>query len=228
MDDTPRTGDPAAAFDQMRGELALLRRAIEGLTAEKERAPDYSETLGQMDGRLERIAHNIVWIAEQPAMTLTPDAMAQQIEEAGRKMREKDAATISSARGAFEDATAKTERREQNARTVVAQKRFVLLAVGAAVAATTLLCSFLPGTVARSLPESWLVPERMAARTLRLDRWSAGERLLAIANPDQWRAVLRAYRIVQDNREAIEACERAAASAREPVRCSIRIGLQTR
>lgn len=76
IDARPR--DPAEAFDEMRGELALLRRAIEGLTAEKEKTPDYSETLGTMDGRLKRIAHNIAFIAERPAMELTPDVIAAQ------------------------------------------------------------------------------------------------------------------------------------------------------
>ena len=42
-------GDPAAvAFEAMRSELALLRRAVEGLAVERGAAdvPDYSETLG--------------------------------------------------------------------------------------------------------------------------------------------------------------------------------------
>ena len=36
----------------------------------------------------------------------------------------------------------------------------------------------LSGPIARALPASWLVPERMAAASLRLDRYDAGLRLI--------------------------------------------------
>jgi hypothetical protein len=49
-----------------------------------------------------------------------------------------------------------------------------------------LIWSMLPGTIARSLPESWHVPEWMASRTMARDMKAAGERLLSIARePDQ-------------------------------------------
>ena len=56
-DDMQEGGDPAEAFDRLRAivegqdrELALLRRAVEGLAAERAHidVPDYSETLGRM------------------------------------------------------------------------------------------------------------------------------------------------------------------------------------
>ncbi|WP_341210853.1 DUF6118 family protein [Sphingomonas paucimobilis] len=68
-DDIQEGGDPAEAFDRLRAviegqdrELALLRRAVEGLAAERAHidVPDYSETLGRMqqgvDATAERIA----------------------------------------------------------------------------------------------------------------------------------------------------------------------------
>lgn len=47
-----------------------------------------------------------------------------------------------------------------------------------------LLWSALPGMVARALPESWHVPEWMAARTMGLAMPVAGERMLRVAHPD--------------------------------------------
>lgn len=51
MDDEDHERDAAAeAFEGVRGELALLRRAIEGIAARDDRPepPDYGETLGQI------------------------------------------------------------------------------------------------------------------------------------------------------------------------------------
>jgi hypothetical protein len=70
MDDDIQEGDdPAEAFDRLRAvikgqdrELALLRRAVEGLASERAHidVPDYTETLGRMqqgvDATVERIA----------------------------------------------------------------------------------------------------------------------------------------------------------------------------
>ena len=91
-DDMQEGGDPAEAFDRLRAaiegqdrELALLRRAVEGLAAERAHidVPDYSETLGRMqqgvDATAERIAAINDVIARSPALAMTPEQMAQRI-----------------------------------------------------------------------------------------------------------------------------------------------------
>ena len=52
-----------------------------------------------------------------------------------------------------------------------------------------ILGGVVPGAVANSVPERWVWPEKMAAGVLHRDLWSAGERLLAVADPDRWRQV---------------------------------------
>lgn len=94
--------------------------------------------------------------------------------------------------------------------------------IGGALAGIA-LWSFLPGFIAHTMPTSWHWPERMAARTLDLDRWAAGERLLATAEPERWQTVLFSNALVQDNRDAISKCRDAAAKTKQPVRCTIRI-----
>lgn len=86
-----------------------------------------------------------------------------------------------------------------------------------------LLWAAFAGVVARAVPESWLWPERMAARTLRLDTWTASRRLAAISRPDTWNAMVASAIIVQENRAAIERCRKAAARMHEPVSCTLRI-----
>lgn len=62
-DDMQEGGDPAEAFDRLRAvvegqdrELALLRRAVEGLAAERAAidVPDYTETLGHLQQGVDR------------------------------------------------------------------------------------------------------------------------------------------------------------------------------
>ena len=66
------------AVEQQRGELALMRRAIEGLAAERTSidVPDYSETLGHVvqglegiNGRLDQVTTAIV---KSPIMPPSP------------------------------------------------------------------------------------------------------------------------------------------------------------
>src|SRR3546814_17215118 len=59
--------DPAQAFAELRSEVSLLRRAIEGLTAERQNAPDYAPTLKVLSGRLTRIEAFMGEVSESPA-----------------------------------------------------------------------------------------------------------------------------------------------------------------
>ena len=59
-------GDPAAAFDALRAEVAQLRAALEGLPTT---APDYSPTLAD-------IAESLEVMEEHPALRLTPESFA--------------------------------------------------------------------------------------------------------------------------------------------------------
>jgi hypothetical protein len=84
--------------------------------------------------------------------------------------------------------------------------------------------AIVPGFVAREIaPASWQWPARLAARTLDMPRWEAGQRMMQSADPAAFRAVVAADRIVTANRKTIEGCSKAAARARETVRCTIRV-----
>jgi hypothetical protein len=63
----------------------------------------------------------------------------------------------------------------------------------------------------------------LAARTLRLDGWSAGERLMAVTDPERWRTVVLANHIVQDNRDAITGCRTQARKSGKITHCTITI-----
>ena len=92
--------DAAEAFEAMRGELALLRRAVEGLAAERGGVdiPDYSETLGHVvqgldgiNGRLDQVTTAIV---KSPALAMTPAQVSAQINRAAADLRSADHAAL--------------------------------------------------------------------------------------------------------------------------------------
>lgn len=231
MDNMPTlapAADPAArAFAQLAEKVDLLEAAIAGLAAKRDAMPDYSETLGEIAELLEKMRGAINTLARRPAMEITPDAMAGQIAAAGKAARAADSATINQARDRIDKAAARIEYLEGKVADAREQRRQRhLWGMGGALAGIV-LWSFLPGILARALPDSWHFPERMAARTLDLDRWAAGERLLATSEPERWQTVLFSNALVQDNRDAISKCRETAAKTKKPARCTINIGVPT-
>ncbi|MGN7931903.1 hypothetical protein [Sphingopyxis sp. 22461] len=73
--------DAATAFEDLRREISLQRTAIEGLTAAKDKLPDYSPTLRDMETRLGQLEKHVESINEHPAMLLTPLTIATEMHE---------------------------------------------------------------------------------------------------------------------------------------------------
>src|SRR3546814_7042579 len=86
-----------------------------------------------------------------------------------------------------------------------------------------LLYALLAGLIARAMPDSWQLPERMATRALAEPTlWDAGTHLMQRASPASREGIVAAANLARDNRETIEACGAAAAKAKKTVRCTIR------
>jgi hypothetical protein len=236
-DDIQEGGDPAEAFDRLRAviegqdrELALLRRAVEGLAAERAHIdiPDYTETLGRMqqgvDATADRIAVINDVIARSPALAMTPEQMAQRIAAAGNAARREDQAALAKAGEDKARVMAELRAIAGSAWTRADQNnRQLWFGLGGA-AIGILTWSILPGLVAREVaPASWQWPERMAARTLDLPRWEAGQRMMQSASLTGFRAIVAGDKIVRANREAIERCSKVATRAAKRVRCTIQV-----
>ena len=95
---TPHAADAANAFEELRREISLQRSAIEGLTAAKDKLPDYAPTLRDIAARLGQVETLIESINEKPAMQLTPRTIATEIHEALMSYRADDAKSIGEAR----------------------------------------------------------------------------------------------------------------------------------
>lgn len=229
-EDNQGEADAAEAFEAMRGELALLRRAVEGLAAERggQDMPDYTETLGRMqkgvDATADRIAVINDVIARSPALAMTPEQMAQRIAAAGNAARREDQAAL--AKAGEDKARVMAELRAvAGSAWTRADQRNRQLWFGLGGAAIGILAwAIVPGLVARKIaPANWHWPERIAARTLDMPMWEGGQRMMQSASPAAFRAIVAGDRIVTANRETIEGCSRAAAKADEPVRCTVKV-----
>ena len=223
---SPEASDPVAAFSALTGEVALLRRATEGLSAEKARLdmPDYSLTLGAMDKRLAAMAQTLEDMAEMPALQWTPEEIARGVERAAEQSRRSDAKTIREARDGHREATAAIQSLVGFMRSRQQQCRNIWQAAACGVAAGCVLWSILPGVLLRSLPASWHMPESMAAHIIgEPSLWEAGGRLMHAGDPGSWRSTIIAVEMRRDNRDAIDTCEKRATKAGKPVNCTIRI-----
>lgn len=220
-------GDPAAeAFARLEGELALMRRAVQQLAAERADIviPDYGATLTDMAKRMGAISESLKAMAGHPAMQMTPDSIGNRIAAAAEAARRSDQERISQARSDLNHAAQEMRSVTAQARTAAEQRQQLYQVAGGAVLAGILLWSFLPGTIARAMPESWHWPERMARRLVGApSRWDAGARLMQSGSPEAWNALVQAADIQRDNRDTIDACRKTAATSQQPVRCTVKI-----
>jgi len=132
--------DPAAlAFSALRGEVALLRTALEGLASASERAqaPDYSPTLGQISSRLDALDKTVGALAGSPALRLTPDSLANRLEAATAHAQREAKAQWSQAHGDLQTTVRDLDAIVARPRAALVQDRalLVVFAVGVVVGA---------------------------------------------------------------------------------------------
>ena len=83
LDQHDGAGDPARAFEDLRAEVSVLRRAVEALPPAwaESRPPDYSSDLGRIGKTLGAVVTHLQTIENHPALMMTP-AEHQQIGRA--------------------------------------------------------------------------------------------------------------------------------------------------
>ncbi|MCB8829456.1 DUF6118 family protein, partial [Escherichia coli] len=169
---------------------------------------DHTETLGVLQQNVNTAGENVARIGQflkaAPALAMTPEQMAQRIAAAGSAARREDQAALAKAGEDKARIMADLRAIAGSAWTRADQKNRQLWFALGGVAAGILAWAIVPGLVAREIaPASWQWPERMAARTLDLPRWEAGQRMIQSASPTAFRAIVGADRIVTANRAAI-------------------------
>jgi hypothetical protein len=223
-------GDATLAFVRLGREVSLLRVAIEGLIAAQTSAamPDYEPTLARTEKALAAVLRQIDAMSKSPALMLTPEELNRQIVEVGTTARSEDRRAIAAARQTIEEVATRLGRQLESHEIAYDQRRRRWQARRegsvAGLVAGILLCAILVGPIVRSLPTSWLLPERMAARTLRMPMWQGGQRMMRAASPGAFASIAASNRLVTANRDKLEACRKRAGKAGKAVRCTIEIG----
>jgi hypothetical protein len=213
------SGDPTQAFEDLRAEVSVLRRAIEAVPAavRENRPPDYSADLGILGKGLDEIGERIEAILKSPALTRTPEQQGQAIAAAGANL-------VREAAQRLDRAAQEAERERSRLSGIIGQasaqdQQFKLLCwIGGAAFVIGLVLSPL---VAGLLPFG--LNTRVAALMMREDRWAAGGDLMQAGNPGEWARLNADAQLVSDNRQTVDACRAVAARTGRTQRCAVTV-----
>ncbi|MDY7526288.1 DUF6118 family protein [Sphingomonas sp. 10B4] len=193
MADGDTEDEAARAFESLRAEVSLMRRAVERLAAERaesSHAPDYSETLGVISQNLSATAQRVDALVKSPALSLTPEETSRQIGAASFDARREDHRLFLVAKQGIDEVATRL-RHQLESHVMAAEQRRRLWQVGLACLAVGMsLWAILAGPIALAMPESWHWPERMAARTLAMPMWEGGQRLMRAASPESFAGIV--------------------------------------
>lgn len=223
MEDTPEehfpSADPAQAFEDLRAEVSVMRRAVEALPSawEENQPPDYSPDLGRIAKGLAVVAGQLDAINKHPALTTTPEQHRQAIAQAGNGLMREAVQKL-------DRATQDAERERQQLANLIGtarrqdeQRTWLVYAALAAFAVGLLVSPFVAGALPFGLDG------RVAALIMKADRWDAGEALMQAGSPDGWQSALNAWNLVRINQKEIAACSEAAAKTKKDQRCTITV-----
>jgi len=148
----PAHADPAAlAFEALREEVALIRRAVAGLSAERAsiEIPDYSETLGQIMRASAATAQNLKALAEMPALRVSAKDWGREIAFVAEDARRSDQQAFVHAQHELERMVHEMAASLRSARSEEAQRLLLIWTATGGTAAGMLLMAIVIGLIAR-------------------------------------------------------------------------------
>lgn len=210
-------GDPAKAFEDLRAEVSVLRKAVEALPAaiRDNRPPDYAQDLAVIGKGLDEIGGQLEAIQKFPALRMTPEQQGQSIANAG-------SALLREAAQKLDRATQEADRERYNLSqmigTVASKERLRTLWL------TFLPLVFLLGFMAfpfamRVTPAGF--KREVVATIMEATQWDAGIALMRAGNPDGWTQLTADADLASANRDKIAACRDDAAREKREQRCTV-------
>lgn len=219
------------ALEMIAQRLAGLSTSITDL-AERQQdllGRDYSAELAHIRNATQAMGEAIKAMATRPALVLTPETIATQIEVIATEGRSADQAAWASARKDMESATIRLAAVTASQRTVRQQSRWLATAAGLALVLGSIGGCTIPPAIDWMVPEAWHWPEKRAVSALRRDGWEAGERLMSVSDAGQWQDVQAAVQLWQENAAAIGICaKRARGRKLRSVGCAVEVPGGTR
>lgn len=225
ISETEETSDAAAEFAAMRRKLALVLAAQEGFAARLQElhSRDYSDDLSKIHAQQEATNGTLNVFAETPAMRMSLSDLAADIKRASASIRADEQQALNDARRELVHAAQVVKQVAASAREADVQRKWLIGAAACGAIVGLILFAILPGAIARSMPASWLWPEQRAIKAMGLDGWQAGDRLLQVSDPDQWKAQRQAIALMKANQETIGHCWRKSLERKGVVRCPIAV-----
>ena len=216
--------DPAAdAFERLRSEVALLRRAVEGLAAGAQDAPvDYSPTLAELSEAIAGVSAQAVALGERPLLALAPDQLGSLFQSAAARVLVRPLAELEREHAALRQAAGVLEAARQSDLHRTQSLRRTAGLLGGGALAGIVLWSLLLGPLARALPGPWGVPERLAAATLAQPTTQAGEQLLRRGDPQGHAALQVVRRLSRGQLAALQECLSQSTSGK-PRTCAVKL-----
>ena len=222
MADEDGANDAARAFDALRAEVLVLRRAIETLPGawEDNRPPDYSPDLGRIVKGLGALEKRLATVEAHPALKLPPELYGAAIQRAGHDVVRDTVSELQLTRqkldGMLGSARSQTEQRDKVFWTGVIA--FIVALLVGLIASPYL---------ASALPFGW--SDSVAAIVMDADEWNAGAALMQAGHPNRWNNLVAPFNLINGdpaNAKAVAACQAEAEKTGRPQMCRIVVKAQ--
>ena len=216
--DAEDDGGAAQAFVELRAEVTVMRRAVEGLPAivSSLEPPDYSQSFGAIGKALANVETRLAKIEGHPAFKITPDQYSWAIRDAGAPIIQNVVsavqATIKDLNQAKQDFFELAMRTRAYRELTVVKRLLLGVGIVAGLILYPILGVFAPGG---SYLGAWA--------TGNSGRWNAGFSLLQASNPVGAQAITYTSHLVSANIKVFNACLAAARKAGAVQKCTIEV-----
>lgn len=213
------------AFEALRAEVSVLRRAIEALPGAWKAArpappPDYGADLARLVKAMTTIGEKLEEIEAKPVLSRLPEDYSREVREAGKaavagaaKALEREAERISGAGESLAEAVSRLRGLEAERR---GRWLWPLVALLIGLAGSPFL--------ARHLPHEW--NQTVAATVMGTGRWNAGVALMRASDQQEWDAVVHDWNLLSGNKanaKTLAQCQKQAAETHKPQDCPITV-----
>lgn len=223
------TGDPVAAFEALRAtvnglaadlgrEMATIRKGVEAAFDQFDRQGppvDYSADLGRLVQTLARVDERLKAVEQLPVLRQGAEHYARVMQGSGDGLVRTAAKELERQAASLGKIGYDLTSRMKGARERRLQNRWLIGIGGAGLVAGILMTLLAP----RFLPFS--AAPHVASLVMGKDAWGAGMDLMAFGSPASWNRVAAADVLVEENRDKVAACRKAAATTNKDQTCAI-------
>ena len=158
--------DPATrAFDALRDELVNVRRSVEslGVSIQQSRPYDYRKTLGQILRTQQGVATELQAMKSHPAISMTPDGFAQQLQTAKNELLKVDQQNLRTLLDVLKHNCKMMKDYVESANEAAWQQLYICGAAVLFFCIGAVFSVYIVSFIANLAPRSWQAPEIIAS-----------------------------------------------------------------